>query len=71
MNRIAGRSGIAMLLVLVLIGGLVFFVGEYFLEADDWINAAGTQIRNHKERAEKDQSRTKIVHQRQAAADHR
>jgi hypothetical protein len=35
MNRIAGRSGIAMLLVLVLIGGLVFFVGEYFLEADD------------------------------------
>ena len=42
MNRIAGRSGIAMLLVLVLIGGLVFFVGEYFLEADDWINAAGS-----------------------------
>ena len=42
MNRIAGRSGIAMLLVLVLIGGLVFFVGEYFLKADDWINAAGS-----------------------------
>ena len=42
MNRIAGRSGIALLLVLVLIGGLVFFVGEYFLEADDWINAAGS-----------------------------
>lgn len=42
MNRIAGRSGIALLLVLVLVGGLVFFVGEYFLEADDWINAAGS-----------------------------
>ena len=42
MNRIAGRSCIALLLVLVLVGGLVFFVGEYFLEADDWINAAGS-----------------------------
>ena len=42
MNRIAGRSAIALLLVLVLVGGLVFFVGEYFLEADDWINAAGS-----------------------------
>lgn len=42
MNRIARRSGIGMLLVLVLIGGLIFFVGEYFLEADDWINAAGS-----------------------------
>ena len=42
MNRIAGRSGIALLLVLVLVGGLIFFVGEYFLEAKDWINAAGS-----------------------------
>lgn len=42
MNRIAGRSGIALVLVLVLMGGLVFFVGEYFLEAEDWINAAGS-----------------------------
>lgn len=42
MNRIAGRSGIALLLVLVLVGGLLFFVGEYFLEAEDWINAAGS-----------------------------
>lgn len=42
MNRIAGRSGIALLLVLVLVGGLVFFVGEYLLEAKEWINAAGS-----------------------------
>lgn len=42
MNRIAGRAGIALLLVLVLMGGLVFFVGEYLFEADDWINAAGS-----------------------------
>lgn len=42
MNRIAGRSGIALVLVLVLICGLVFFVGEYLVEARDWINAAGS-----------------------------
>ena len=42
MNRIAGRAGIALLLVLVLMGGLVFFVGEYLFEAGDWINAAGS-----------------------------
>ena len=35
MNRIAGRSGIALVLVLVLMGGLVFFVAEDFLEAED------------------------------------
>ena len=42
MNRIAGRAGIALVLVLILIGGLVFFVGEYLFEAGDWINAAGS-----------------------------
>lgn len=42
MNRIARRSGFALLLVLVLMGGLIFFVGEYFMEAEDWINAAGS-----------------------------
>lgn len=42
MNRIARRSGMALLLVLVLMGGLIFFVGEYLLEAKDWINAAGS-----------------------------
>lgn len=42
MNRIAGRSAIVLLLVLVLMGGLIFFVGEYLLEARDWINAAGS-----------------------------
>lgn len=42
MNRIARRSGIALLLVLVLIGGLVFFVGEYLLKAEEWVNAPGS-----------------------------
>jgi len=41
MNRIAGRAGIAVLLVLALMAGLVFFVGEYFIKADDWANAEG------------------------------
>lgn len=42
MNRIAGRAGIALVLVLILLGGLAFFAGEYLLEAGDWINAAGS-----------------------------
>ena len=42
MNRIAGRAGIALLLVLILMGGLLFFVGEYLFEAGDWINVAGS-----------------------------
>lgn len=42
MNRIAGRAGIALVLVLVLVGGLLFFTGEYLLQAGDWINAAGS-----------------------------
>lgn len=42
MNRVAGRAGIALVLVLILVGGLLFFVGEYFLQAGDWINAPGS-----------------------------
>lgn len=44
MNRIAGRAGIALVLVLVLIGGLFFFVGEYLFEAGDWIDAGGSSV---------------------------
>ena len=36
MNRIAGRAGIVMLLVLLLTAGLVFFLCEYAMEAGDW-----------------------------------
>ena len=42
MNRIAGRAGIAVLLVLCLMAGLLFFVGEYFVKAEDWANAEGS-----------------------------
>lgn len=36
MNRVASRTTIALLLALVLIGGMVFFLGEFLLQADDW-----------------------------------
>ena len=37
MNRIAGRAGITLLLVLLLLAGLVFFLCEYVIEAGDWV----------------------------------
>lgn len=36
MNRIAHRTTIALLLIVALIGGMLFFIGEYFLNAGDW-----------------------------------
>lgn len=36
MNRIAGRAGITVLLILLLIAGVVFFLVEYAAEAGDW-----------------------------------
>ena len=36
MNRVARRSTIALLLAFLLVGGMLFFAGEFFLEADDW-----------------------------------
>lgn len=37
MNRIAGRAAAALVLALVLIAGMVFFIGEYFIKAGDWV----------------------------------
>lgn len=42
MNRIAGRAGIALLLVMALLAGLVFFVFEYAVEAGEWVIFAGS-----------------------------
>lgn len=42
MNRIAGRSGITLFLVLILVGGLVFFLGEYVLQAKTWVSTPGS-----------------------------
>lgn len=42
MNRIAGRAGITLLLVLILLAGLTFFVVEYAIEAGDWVIFSGS-----------------------------
>lgn len=42
MNRIAGRAGITLLLVLALLAGLVFFLLEYVVEAGDWVIFSGS-----------------------------
>lgn len=36
MNRVASRSTIALMLVVVLLGGMCLFFVEYFMKADDW-----------------------------------
>ena len=36
MNRVAGRTTIALLLAVVLIGGMLLFVAEFLFSADDW-----------------------------------
>lgn len=42
MNRIATRALIMLVLVLLLAGGLVFFLGDYLANADDWILFPGS-----------------------------
>ena len=42
MNRIAGRAGAVILLTFLLIAGLVFFLCEYVVDADNWVFFAGS-----------------------------
>ncbi len=42
MNRVARRGGITVLLVLLLLGGFVFFLCEYLAEAEDWVLFTGS-----------------------------
>ena len=42
MNRIIGRARMLVVLVLILAGGLLFFVGEYFVKSGDWIMFPGS-----------------------------
>lgn len=42
MNRIALRAYITMFLVMLLLGGFVFFLVEYVAQADDWVNFTGS-----------------------------
>ena len=37
MNRVASRSTIAMMLVVVLLGGMCLFLTEYVMKADEWV----------------------------------
>lgn len=42
MNRVAGRAGVVVLLVLLLLVGVGFFVFEYVSSADDWVQFSGS-----------------------------
>ena len=42
MNRVTRRASALLLLVLALVGGLGFFVFEYFTKADQWVVSAGS-----------------------------
>ena len=42
MNRVTRRASALLLLVLALVGGLGFFVYEYFTKADQWVVSAGS-----------------------------
>lgn len=42
MNRVAGRAGITILLVLILLAGMVFFLAEYVVKAGDWVIFPGS-----------------------------
>lgn len=36
MNRIAGRAGIVFLIAVLFLAGMLFFIGEYAINADEW-----------------------------------
>ncbi len=42
MNRVVGRSGILLILVLLLAAGSAFFVGDYFVNSGDWVMETGS-----------------------------
>ena len=42
MNRVASRSTIALMLVVVLLGGMCMFLTEYVMKADDWVVFEGS-----------------------------
>ena len=42
MNRVISRSRIMLILVLILAAGTLFFVADYFINAEDWVMFAGS-----------------------------
>lgn len=42
MNRVAGRAGIVFLIALLLLAGVVFFIGEFVVNSSDWVIFPGS-----------------------------
>ena len=42
MNKVAARAAALLIFVLILTGGLIFFLGEYIAGAEDWVMFAGS-----------------------------
>ncbi len=42
MNRVVGRSGILLVLVLLLVAGSAFFVGDYLVNSGEWVMETGS-----------------------------
>lgn len=42
MNRVTNRTWLMGLFILVLVGGMVFFMADYWMNADQWISAPGS-----------------------------
>lgn len=42
MNRVVGRAGIMLILVIILAAGMLFFVGEYLFCSGDWVLSEGS-----------------------------
>ena len=42
MNRVTNRTWLMALFILVLVGGMVFFLADYWVNADQWVTAPGS-----------------------------
>ena len=42
MNRVTNRTWLMAVFILVLVGGMVFFLGDYWMNADQWVAAPGS-----------------------------
>ena len=42
MNKVVGRAKIMLILILILAGGTLFFVGEYLFQAKNWVMSTGS-----------------------------
>ena len=42
MNRVTNRTWLMAVFILVLMTGMLFFLGEYWMKADSWVSAPGS-----------------------------